>query len=573
MLAMMLSKRKRALYACAAIAMIGAGASWAVDSVLDDLDGGTNQNLFGAYWYFYDDCEDGGNSRITSAAQLDETVCGKGKYEFLPADGEGRGGTGGARLAYEFGETEPSCGTACTYGNMVGIGTMTAPEGNVLDITGATTITYWAKASAAMTVRVEVATSVVTNFAYHRVEHEITTEWAQYTINLLDQGIEFKQPDWCKEKDLVDFDPSKVEKIQWQVSADYADNPASATLLLDDIVVNDYEFVPADRCDECLIAAGSWGGAVDGWLLSDFDGRVAQKNNLGYYWYCYNDAAGRNVSDPSEYTNIFGGVTENELDPAKPILYVEGNGYAENGAFIEFQLGPSYEQAGNVILPFAGIGAMLSDNLGTSFYDAVSSGATGIYFDYKTSGSGDIRLEIKANKEYGNAGIVHYIKLKGADGEWQGAKVPFSKLMLPDWEDVALIPDKSLKLSALEKVQWAFQSSPGTENSIAIDNVGFIGATEPNNAVINMARRTGGFSIRQAGPKLYFSMPKADAVRVNIVSPAGAVVMTKNVSGSASGQYLVDMEAATMASGVYFVELVNAATGASVYNAKMNVMK
>lgn len=533
----------------AAIALLALVVRTQASSVLDDCEGGTNQNKFLAYWYLYDDAKDGGNSTITNATKnADDT------YDFLPTEGEGNpNGTPGyaAKIDYQMGDTEPSCGEGCTYGNMVGIGTQFTTEGNVLDLTGATKITYWAKASAPMTVRVEVATSVVTNFAYHRTEHDVTTSWAQYEV-VLTEGLGIAQPSWNTEP--VEFDPSTAEKLQWQVSMDDA-NPESGSLWLDDIVVEGYTWTPPSACASCVKPAGS-GASLQGMLLSDMDTKPYNQNALGYYWYAYNDAEGRSVSVPGEeYSEIIQGVNIDADDPTKPILVIDGNGYqSDNGAWIDFQLGPVYEDNGQKIKPFVGLGTRLADNLGTEFYDAKSDGVTGIYFDYMTGGDVDfIRLEVNANQDFGNAGIVHHMLLEGTGGEWKGAEVPFDALKLPDWEEVAAMPPslKELKLEELEQIQWAFQGDAAAKGELAVDNVKLIGASS---GVISSvaAHNAGSMTIQRRGHVLAVTLPNAMAQAVSLLGVNGAVVGQARAT-SMAGTY--ELSVGDLAPGTYLLRV------------------
>ncbi len=463
------------------VGAMGVFAAAGDSAVISDLESGTNENNFQAYWYLYDDCNDGGTSSITNAAEVNPDICGDGKYEFLPTAGEGNSvGTSGygAKVVYEFGDVEPSCGAGCTYGQMVGMGTQLAKEGQVYDLTGATKISYWAKATEPMTVRIEVCQATVTNFAYHRTTHDLTTSWEQYDI-ILQEGLGIDQPDWNTEP--VAFDPSQIEKLQWQMSADEG-CPMSGTVWLDDIVVHGIEWHSPDLIpDEQMRTAGS-AASIDGEMLSDMNERPYNRNALGYYWYCYNDAEGRSVTVPGEeFSEIIDGAVTDTVDPTKPVIVIDGNGYDNtNGAYIEFQLGPTYTENGTTIKPFVGIGTRLADNLGTTFFDGDAAGATGLYFDYMTSGGVDmVRLEVKADQVFPNPGIVHYILLPATDGQWQGVLVPWTALKLPDWEEVNQLPPsmRALKTSALEQIQWAFQGNAGTTGALAVDNVLLAGAS------------------------------------------------------------------------------------------------
>ncbi|MBD3242646.1 MAG: hypothetical protein GF331_18795 [Chitinivibrionales bacterium] len=536
------------LRAAASLVIVGAMGVFAAtgdSAIIADLENGTNENNFQAYWYLYDDCNDGGTSSIVNAADINSTICGDGKYEFLPTAGEGNSlGTPGyaAKVVYEFGANEPSCGAGCTYGQMVGIGTQLAKEGSVYDLTGATTITYWAKASAAMTVRVEVCQTSVLNFAYHYTTHEISTSWEQHTI-ILQEGLGVDQPGWNTEP--VDFDLSKIEKLQWQMSADEG-CPTSGTVWIDDIVVHGIEWVSPDLIDAGQMRTAGSASSIDGEMLSDMNERPYNQNALGYYWYCYNDAEGRSVSIPGEeYSEIIAGAAIDSVEPTKPVIVIDGNGYDNtNGAYIEFQLGPTYTENGQTIMPFVGIGTRLSDNLGTMFFDADAAGATGLYFDYKTTGDINmIRLEVKADQAFPNAGIVHSILLPKTDGQWQGVLVPWTALKLPDWEEVNQLPPsmRALKTSALEQIQWAYQGKAGETGSMAVDNVLLAGAT------IGVQNGTVAFARQSMRVRLNEGMLVVDGTRagttVQLLDLFGRVHRRACATGSAASVRTADLSA------------------------------
>jgi hypothetical protein len=443
----------------------------AAGSPLDDYEAGSNQNKFMGYSFFYDDSKDGGNSKVLSALP---GTAGQLLFDATVSLGEGANGSKrSAKIDFKYGDKKPSCGPGCTYGQMVGFGTGFVAEGKVLDITGATSITFWAKASTAMSVRVEVATESVKDFAFHRSEPKITTSWTQYTVPLA-EGPGFAQPAWSQTP--VPFDPKKVQKIQFQVSVEDNLGLTQGTLFLDDIVVNGYKWIPPSACIKCVGAPGIGAGV----LLADLDAAPKNQNKAGGYWYVYNDAEGRVVSGPTEYSEIIAGALPNATDPSKPTIAIAGaKGYlATEGAFIDFSLGPTYVAGGATIMPFVGLGTKLSDNLGTAFSNW--TGSTGISFDYWTKAATDVeflRLEAKANMDYGNAGIVHQTLLPATGGEWKSATVAWTDLKLPDWEEVKLIPDQTLKINMLDKIQWAFQGAPGNKGAFAIDNVKVMGLT------------------------------------------------------------------------------------------------
>jgi hypothetical protein len=535
----------------AGTAMLAMGVASA-QTTIADCESGTNENNLNAYWYVYDDANDGGTSVVTNATKLAD-----GTYEWAPTAGEGnpQGTPGyGAKVAYQMGETKPSCGDGCVYGQMVGIGTQLAPDGAVADITGATKITYWAKASAPMTARVEVAIEPVKNNAYHRTEHEFTTSWAQYDI-ILSEGLGISQPSEWNTVDVA-FDPTKVEKVQWQVSMDDA-NPEQGTIWIDDIVI-DTKIAKFNECVSCIQTAGS-AASHNGWMLSDMEDAPYNQNGIGYYWYCYNDAEERNVSIPGEeFSEIIGGATIDPAAPTLPTIAIDGNGQGGgNGAYIEFQLGPTYQEGGETIKPFVGIGTKLSDNLGTEFYDAAAYGATGIYFDYKTTGDVDqLRLEVQANQTFPNAGIVHHVVLEGTNGEWKGAAVTWEDLVLPRWEDVAAMPPsaKALKTSELSQIQWAFQGNTAATGTIAIDNVKLLDAAPYTPGAVLPGLRgmhARGISASLRGSVLRIALPdRSESAHARLMQPNGRTVVVRSATGTG-----VSLPLDGLAGGLYLLEI------------------
>ncbi|MBD3392563.1 MAG: hypothetical protein GF410_11140, partial [Chitinivibrionales bacterium] len=391
----------KALLVCIAAATMATAQT----AVIGDCENGTNQNNFGAYWYVYTDFEDGGNSEISNADPN-----GDGTYEFTVTEGEGcPSGTAGygARMDYTLGDTDPGSGSV-TWGSSAGVGTMLALEGEVCDITGAETITYWAKADPPVDIRVEIATSVVEDFCYHHTIHSIGSSWEKFTITL-SEPLGIQQYSWGEE---VAFDPTKVEKVQWAISEDEgATENSSGSIWIDDVKIQPYTFVPADACESCVSAPG----AVPGdFLLADME---ETQNGLGYYTYCYNDVGERSVSSPEDYSEIFEGVDND--DPEIPILILDGGEGYDNteGAYIGFQLGPTYQEGSNTILPFVGIGTNLADELGLSPFNAQAAGAPGVDFMYKTTGDYEyVALEVETDQDFGNPGAVYYVKLPATEG-------------------------------------------------------------------------------------------------------------------------------------------------------------
>ncbi len=574
---------KTAFAGIAMAALLPGFGSAQVASVLDDFEGGTNQNKFLDYWYFYNDSGDKGNSVVNSA-----TVSGA-ELLFDPAKSldVGNGGGQAALLDFTMGSIKPKycpTGVGCDYPNFVGIGTGVITEGKVLDMTGATHITFDAKASATMTVVVEVATNPITvagHFAYHTIELPIGTTWETHSIPLSTEGISavLKQPNWylLENPGGDPFDITQVEKVQWKISVENNTGLTDGKLWLDNIVVHGYQWTPPTACMTCVGAPGAGEGAV----LSNMDAAPVNQNAAGFFWFAYNDAGDRAVTSQTEYSEIFGGVTVDPAAPTTPVLAIEGNkGYnSTDGAFIEFTLGPSFVEGANTVKPFVGVGTMVSDELGTQFLNA--TGSTGASFDYQTSASLDfIRFEVKHNLNFG-AGIVHHVLLPGTGGEWKSATVPWTNLVLPDWDEVKLIADKTLRINALEKFQWAFQGDAATSGSLAVDNVKIIGLTAIDPTMVMVAsimprasRSQGGFGAEklQNGMRVAFSLPSNDHVGMLVLTDMrGKVLSRVPVSAGQGLKRNLELQVSNLPNGVYFLNLTTRSAQGVPFTQKTSV--
>jgi hypothetical protein len=230
-----LAMKQTAAFLALVIALVGCGGKTngpSTRTVLDDFEGGTNQNRLGYWWYFYDDSANygGPNSRITNASKNAELI-----YTAQPISSEGRNGSACLRMDYQIGPNKVSCGVGCGYA-FVGAGTMLADNGKTYDLARASRITFWAKASPSRMVNIKIATSDVTDFGFYAALLAVGPEWQHYTVSLV-PGTGINQPSWAKK---VDFDTKNVTKIEWELHTDQfpeAALPVVGTLWLDEIVI------------------------------------------------------------------------------------------------------------------------------------------------------------------------------------------------------------------------------------------------------------------------------------------------------------------------------------------------
>lgn len=186
---------------------VSARAQTPISTMVSDFESGGSTNNLGGYWYFYDDRTSAGESVVTTADsafqyQWDSTT-------FVPGSG---GSEKGVKLGFILGTASPSCGTGCTFPSQVGMGT-NMPGDTGLDITGAMSISFWAKADAPLKVVFTVGTSDVTDNGSYADVVPVTTEWTQYTVPLV-PGKDFAQPSWAVKKA---FNPAHFNSLGWMV--------------------------------------------------------------------------------------------------------------------------------------------------------------------------------------------------------------------------------------------------------------------------------------------------------------------------------------------------------------------
>jgi hypothetical protein len=372
-----------------------------------------------------------------------------------------------------------------------------------------------------------------------------------------------QQPTWA---DPVALDLTKMQKIQFAISADDNAGLTAGTVFIDNIVIKGYKWVPPAACMKCVGLLGT------GALLSDMEGaKATNQNKAGGYWYAYNDAEGRipAVTLQSEFSEIFEGVTPNALDITRPTIAISaGKGAAaSNGAYIGFKLGPTYIQGTATIRPFVGIGTKVSDALGTLFSNF--TGSTGVSFSYWTSATSQmeyIRLEVKANQAnaaFANAGIVHSVLLPSTGGVWKDAVVKWTDLKLPDWDEVKLIPlaQQALNIAQMDKFQWAVQGDPATEGSFAVDNVKIEGMTtivayDGTSIRGGLSTRGRGFSMTQGLRNLQVTVnfgELAQQADIRLLNLKGEVVGQSQARGK--GLQSAAVSTANLRSGVYAVQV------------------
>jgi len=534
----------------------------AQDLIVDDCNGNSNQNKLGYFWYFFDDHLDSGNSSIPGV-----TKDAIGSYVVKPTDGAGYE-KGGIVLPYSLG---PTMGGIPPSYNYVGMGTMLCGNGQSLDLTGATAISFWLKCDKAISIDFQLIDNVsITDFAYYYVTCTILAgTWTQFVIPLAQGGLGgLSQYSWTT-KPLVTLSKSikTISRLQWQISLTGVGANKSGTVTIDDIIIKNGNSNISDECLTCVGAPGK--KPFPAALLSDMDTFPYERNARGYYWYSYSDGAGRNVP-ASDFSSITGGAIINAVDPTLSTILIGPNadpslnwvkGYnGTNGADIQFTLGKSFAKVGSS--PFVGVGTELwNDAAQSGAYNAAADNVVGVYFDYMLSGADSlmvVRLEVYAN-DFSINGEVHYIDLPyTGPGVWKGATVQFSKLVLPQWNGVVPV---ALDVTQLKKLQWTVQDAPGTTGEVAIDNVYFLVAriifpisAKPIKFRRNPVNAMDGISTSIINGALRINVTQEISnASVTLVNTMGSVVARgasgvdqtshMNVAGLAHGVYMLNVKA------------------------------
>jgi hypothetical protein len=213
---------------------------------------------------FANDSVTPGNSLLTTFASHEDPD----SMQFVP--GHDTSSLYAFKLGYQLGTVRLGCGGTCTYAPHVGLAIGFSQNWDPLDLTGATHITFWAKADDSVKISVSIGMrDTVPALASYAQFFTIDTTWKKYSIELKASSV-FTLPNWVTP---VPFDVSRANAIGFSISKD--DNLAHPdnALYVDDVeIVN---WVYTSWVDPAGIA--KWnrkGGRADG-LRARITGDVA----------------------------------------------------------------------------------------------------------------------------------------------------------------------------------------------------------------------------------------------------------------------------------------------------------
>lgn len=195
--------------------------------LLSDFESGAGMNALSGYWYHFSDVNNEGNSKITTY----DSVTG---FWDATSVGEGFGGsTYSGALGFVFGDKRPTCGATCTFDPEVTLATDLRNGDTVANLTGATHVTFAAKANTPLKVSFLAVLHSIKDHAHWRQVVDVGTEWKEFSI-ALQASATFSQPTWGLR---VPFDASQVTHFHWLVTKGLNSTLLSDTLLIDDVKV------------------------------------------------------------------------------------------------------------------------------------------------------------------------------------------------------------------------------------------------------------------------------------------------------------------------------------------------
>lgn len=395
---------------------------------------------------------------------------------------------------------------------------------------------------------------------------------------------DLKQPAWYGTR--IDFKPENVTKIAWAINSDATGNATlvgfEANVYIDDVVlvgsqVNPDFYLAPWICDRpgspCVSNVGSGPSGSFKWLSQfegdDFEDETTNflRNSRGYYWYSYTDQAGGGTSQ------IFD-LIENPNVEDEHIMDTDGKGRQGRGASILFETGTAYKQDGKDITAFVGIGTNLSDSAGGGSDYLNATAFSGVYFEYKTGSDVEfVNVEITDMCDENMAdkdGEVLFTQIPGTGGDtWKAATIPFTKFVLPGWVETngtrrgpGSFCGETFDKGRLAQLKFKIEGDEYLDQTLAIDNVAFIGATAWGSTLgtklaSSKVKAATGLRATYNRGVVGVSWNAAQNIasgKVSLVNVKGRTVATAPLV-KAGGKVTANLGKGTIPTGMYFVRL------------------
>ncbi|HEX3019016.1 MAG TPA: carbohydrate binding domain-containing protein [Chitinispirillaceae bacterium] len=187
--------------------------------LIDDFEGGYSANKIGTYWFFWDDSDSSGTSKVNNAGKENRF---KGSY----TPGNSSAYAGVMDFALGNGYRYPEVAMAFLFDN----------EKAPIDMSGATAVQFDIKGSRYMTIKFRVNQSTITDYDYYSSQIEVWPVWRTVTVYLFTEDYGIKQePLWGIEKP---FDIDKLTGLEWLYrKQDNAGNNQTGIVSIDNVKI------------------------------------------------------------------------------------------------------------------------------------------------------------------------------------------------------------------------------------------------------------------------------------------------------------------------------------------------
>jgi hypothetical protein len=572
-------------------------------ALVDNFTGGTNENQFENYWYYYDD--NGGTKALDRPQKAppestqsvinvpygkkNRLQCGNpndtfklNDYQFLIKDDAGNKY---GCMPFTLGK-KWDCGTYIAS-PFCGIGTELIPDGKFVDLTkptAATSVTFRLRSHVnTLKINFRMETMDVirdSSFAYFYAQKSVAPgSWVPCEVII---PTDLAQPTWAKGDQIkTSLLVTQVAKLSWEVHGEVNTGVKSDTLDIDDVVLKGYTFVSPTVWTPVAAARPATG------LFGDFQAADYKNSTpLNTYWYGYDD------QDIGGNSTVLVGATKNVTAKTLSLDFTAGTGYnnAGFGAAVKLQCGKTVRKAnapGDTVdvKGFIGIGANLYDSMGAVYLNATTGkmgnlppapaaggSANSIYFEY--SADGDFKymtLEVSdfndvpdknapTRKDTRGSGIVWYRNFpQTGKNIWARVEIPFDSLITHStWKGYKAIPLDKTKLA---KVQFKVQGAESQGGTIMIDNVYMPGIDfgKKESSIKNSVFRSG----QQSAFRAFYRNGKVRvdwrpvnnlmSGKISLIDSKGMIVKSDRVASGAT----LSMEISTdkLPAGLYLVHL------------------
>jgi hypothetical protein len=206
-----------------------------------DFELGQGSNLTGGFWYYVDDAGNGGNSVITSG----DTASKPPLWNEASVGPGNAGSQHAAKLGFTFGDKMLTCGPGCTpYAPEVLIGTDIRNTGDsVANLSGATRMSFFAKAEPPLSVTVVYVSADITDYSYFRRTIQVTRDWKEFNV-LMEPSTNMSSPGWGQS---VGKTPNwaQAKAFNFSVSKSLNSSAPSAALYIDDVKIHNWALGPS----------------------------------------------------------------------------------------------------------------------------------------------------------------------------------------------------------------------------------------------------------------------------------------------------------------------------------------